>query len=665
MRETAFRAFRTDINGLRAVAVAAVVCYHFGVPPFTGGFVGVDVFFVISGFLMASIARKEIAGGRFSIGGFLLKRLRRIFPALAVVTLACMIWAGWSYLPGDYQHLVRVATTALTFRSNFSFAGDVGYFQPDAQKSLFLHTWSLSVEAQFYLAFAIVAALAARFAPQKWNRYRWTIAALLLGSLAWCIFRTESDQKAAFYLLASRAWEFLSGAAVACLSGERRDVRHAFFPSVCGAVLLCAGIVCFDAHHAYPGWRAVLPVAGTALIILADGGPFAWVLNLRPLQFLGNISYSVYLWHWPLLLAYKERVGAAPDAVAIAGLIVASIVAGWLSYACVEQPTRKALTNRGLAMGAVATILAGFGYATVLSVTNGWPQRLPAYLLPAVAATANPNARADECTRKVDGTKSSPGDFCAIGTATGQAPTMILWGDSFAERLQPAVSDIASSLGMAGIVATEGGCPPFRGKVFAGSGAEVFSGCEKYANFAFDYFERNESITMAVVAGDWQRYETEYEGRVLKQIAEILARRGGYMVLVSMVPNPHADVPREWARRQFQAGGTLADWSVPIADEQALIDRGKRIAAIAGEAGNVIVVDPFKVLCDASGCASVKDRAVWYSDTDHLSGAGVGQLAAGLDDAMRRAAAQQRVAGSDRQREATGLPSGGQVLSKY
>jgi len=308
----------------------------------------------------------------------------------------------------------------------------------------------------------------------------------------------------------------------------------------------------------------------------------------------------------------------------------------------VEQWTRKTLSDRNMALGTVAVVLGGFAFSTVLSVTDGWPQRLPEYLQPAVQAMNNPNPRAYECSREVDGKKNSPGEFCSIGAATGGAPTMILWGDSFADRLQPAVSEIASSLGISGVVATEGGCPPFKDKVFPGSGAEVFPGCEKYSNFAFDYFQRNPTISVAVIAGDWQRYETQHEGRILLDIAKVLASRGGYMVLVSMVPNPRSDIPHEWARRQFRAGKAIPDLSVPLSDELDLIARGAQLAAIASKAGNVLVVDPFKKMCSASACYTVKDDAAWYSDTDHLSGVGVSQFSPDLSSAVRQAVLKQR-----------------------
>jgi SGNH domain (fused to AT3 domains) len=205
-------------------------------------------------------------------------------------------------------------------------------------------------------------------------------------------------------------------------------------------------------------------------------------------------------------------------------------------------------------------------------------------------------------------------------------------------RVEPpitaSVDSAAENLHIHGIVATQGGCPPFKGRVFAGSGAEVFSGCERYANFVFDYFARTPSIRLVVVAGDWQRYEPQYEGDVLRQIAEILARRGGQMVFVSAVPNPYSDLPRLWAQKQFQAGHAITEMTVDRSREAEIIERGMQIAAIASQVRNVSVVDPFKALCDAKVCYTVKDGRALFKDTDHLSQDGAGLIAPELESAI-------------------------------
>ncbi|WP_153099644.1 acyltransferase family protein [Paraburkholderia hayleyella] len=633
--------FRKDINGLRAIAVIAVVFYHFGLTPFHGGFVGVDIFFVISGFLITSIAYQDLQAGTFSAVQFLLKRLRRIFPALAVVTVACLIWAGFFYLPGNYNRLVRDGASVLIMRSNYILNGRTGYFAPLAEQNIFLHTWSLAVESQFYLGFAVLCGV---FWPANRQR-RASGAAMFVGlglaSFAWCVWRTEIDQSSAFYLLWSRAWEFMVGAGVAVYGMKKCNDQIANFLSFIGLALLCGSIFVFQGTAPYPGWRAALPVGGAALVIFARSAVVTRMLSFRFLQFIGRISYSVYLWHWPILLAFRERTGTNPEGKQVALLMLLTGVAGWLSFKFIEQPVRlhdKTHGQRRFVTASLICIAGAFSFSGAISATNGWPQRLPEYLKPVLPAMNNGNPRSTECMRTVDGEKKTAGDFCHIGTSRHNSPpTLILWGDSFADRLQPVVDQAASTLGLGGIVATQGGCPPFSGKVFKGSGAEIFSGCEHYANFVFDYFEKTPSITLAVIAGDWQRYDPDYEGGVIKKIAQILASRGGQLVLVGIVPNPREDVPQAWARRQFQAGRSIPEWTVPRSGQTDIASHGEKIVSLANESGNVINVDPFKLLCLPDQCFSVRDGQALFSDTNHLSMAGVDYLAPDLIHAIRHA----------------------------
>lgn len=637
--------FRQDINGLRAIAVAAVVFYHYGVPYFGGGFVGVDVFFVISGFLLTSIAHRNLQEGSFSVSQFLLNRLRRIFPALVVLTVASVLWAAFFYLPADYTRLVRNATSALLFRSNYAFLNDAGgYFAPDGRLNILLHTWSLAVELQFYVCFALLCRVLWSQRGRATKR-GWVLFALTgIVSVAWCLIHTPVNQPATFYLLWGRAWEFMVGSVVAI--GLARPNRAACnVLAVVGCALLIFGVLAFDASQLYPGWRAAAPVLGTALLLYAREGHIATLLSRSPLQFIGNISYSVYLWHWPLLLAFRERNGSDPSPAQTVLLIAASIGAGWLSYKFVEQPTRRFARNTALVVLAVGSITAGFTFSAILRGTDGLPGRLPDYLKSAANAMTDEHLRSRECMRDVEGTKRSPGDFCSLGTLPiSAAPTIILWGDSFADMVQPVASTAADKLHVDGIVATEGGCPPFKGKVFAGSGAEVFSGCERYANFVFDYFVGTPSVRVVVVAGDWQRYEPHYEGGVLKEIAEILSRRGGRMVLVSAVPSPLSDLPRLWAKLQYQAGHGLSEMTVERSRQAEIIERAQQISAIASQAGNVDVVDPFDTLCDAKVCFTVKDGKALFKDTDHLTQYGVHLMAPKLDAAIRGAYASLRPA---------------------
>ncbi|MEN0104811.1 MAG: acyltransferase, partial [Pseudomonas sp.] len=298
--------FRKDINGLRAWAVVAVVLFHFGVAGFAGGFVGVDVFFVISGFLMTGIILRGLEtstaaaqGGvygarRFSIIAFYLSRARRILPALLVLCLVLMV-VGWFVLPAtDYRQLGKHAVSALGFVSNILFWREDGYFDAASHDKLLLHTWSLSVEWQFYLLLPVFMALVWKWRPRR-GVQAVALGSLLLLSLLLCVLATPIKATAAFYLLPTRAWEMLAGCLVYLLS-----LRLVLAPAAqrlleaAGFALLIAAIALLDSDQQWPGWRALLPVLATVLILVAARQQSLWTSS-RLAQWLGNNSYSLYL----------------------------------------------------------------------------------------------------------------------------------------------------------------------------------------------------------------------------------------------------------------------------------------------------------------------------------------------------------------------------------
>jgi peptidoglycan/LPS O-acetylase OafA/YrhL len=640
--------FRKDLNGLRAIAVAAVVLYHYGVWPFTGGFVGVDIFFVISGFLLTSIAYRDLQAGTYSAWQFLLRRMRRILPALVVVVAFCVLWETNAYLPNTYKHLVRVATDVLLMRSNVDF-DSVGYFTPDASRDILLHTWSLAVESQYYLVFAL---LCGAFWPRNGARRRAfgkvLFALAAAASLAWCQWRTATDPLGAFYLFPSRAWEFLAGAATAVYlrTPARRASRE--FLAIAGMALLIVSIFGFSAASPFPGWRAALPVSGSLMIILAGGSALTRLLDTSPFQFLGTISYSVYLWHWPILIVFRERTGRDPSAQEVVALIACCLIVGWISYALVERSTRRRLRNAPLLGGWAASIAIGLALSTVLSKTNGLPHRLPDYVQPAIVASIKGYKPAGQCLRNGSKQQKEPVDSCRIGVAATN-PTMLVWGDSFADRLAPSLDNPARKLGLSGIVATMGGCPPFRGHAFPGSGAEKFPSCERYANSVFDYLTRNPTIRLVVLVGNWKLYDADSESKVVRDVAQILADRQGRLIFVSAVPDPFADVTNEWARRQIQVGHAIAEWSTSRSSEEATHAKGVKIASLALQTGAVTVVDPFKYLCSDTACFIVKGGQSMFSDNAHLSDLGVEHLAPGVESAMGEHAASVATAAQERE----------------
>ena len=328
--------YRPEIDGLRAVAIVPVVLFHAGVPGFGGGFVGVDVFFVISGYLITGILARDMAGGGIRFAHFYERRARRIVPALLAVLAVCAV-AAWSLMTAeDFRHFGRSLGATALFAPNVWYALRSNYFNTPASAQPLLHTWSLGVEEQFYLLFPLMLALCWRF-----NRRfaLGVIVALLAASFAGALWLVGRHPEWAFFLLPTRLWELMAGALCALVPPL---VTRASAAAWLGLALLAAGFSVIDRHTLDPGPLMLLPVGGTMLVLLSGrSNAVARVLGIPPLVGLGLISYGTYLWHVPLL-AFARYVWFGPlPALAIVTLIVASVLLGWLSYRLIERPVRR------------------------------------------------------------------------------------------------------------------------------------------------------------------------------------------------------------------------------------------------------------------------------------------------------------------------------------
>ena len=335
--------YRPDIDGLRAIAVLVVVFFHYNVPYFTGGFVGVDVFFVISGYLISSIIFKDLANNTFSFCAFYERRIRRIFPALFVMLFISTITAFILY---DYQALVEFGkslVSTVVFASNFYFRKNVGYFAISPQQITLLHTWSLAIEEQFYLIFPIVIYFLNKYKASKINFYIVTGFVLSLGL---CVFLSEQKHiQFAFYMLPTRAWEFLLGTLLALRffpSLYNKKIYHFF--SILGFGLIVLAVFMFSSTTEYPSYYALLPVFGTALLIYSGENHHQAFLNkilgFPFLVFTGKISYSWYLWHWVLYVFYRYVSLGVFNSLDIFILIISSFFLSFLSWRFIEQPFR-------------------------------------------------------------------------------------------------------------------------------------------------------------------------------------------------------------------------------------------------------------------------------------------------------------------------------------
>ena len=364
--------YRPDIDCLRALAVVSVIGYHFNIPPFRSGFIGVDIFFVISGFLITGIIHADVEAGEFSFLRFYARRARRILPALYVVVAATMAFAYLCLPPLEYVGLAEQSLSVIAFCSNILFWMQHGYFDGASITKPLLQTWSLSVEEQFYFLFpAIIVWIAAIWRSRP---YVPVLFGIFAASLALCIFQTASSPAAAFYLLPARAWEFALGALIA-VGGfpSTTSMRLRGGAAIAGWIILGVSVNVFVPTSPYPGANALLPCAGAALVIWSAIPAGRFIALLRPLLFIGLISYSLYLWHWPIAVFSDLIFGPQQPPILKLALIATCFVISVASYYFVEQPFRQPSTKlRTIAIGA-ACVASG---SMPVILTNGFENRL-------------------------------------------------------------------------------------------------------------------------------------------------------------------------------------------------------------------------------------------------------------------------------------------------
>ena len=525
--------YRPDIDGLRGIAVLAVIWFHSGLPGMPGGFVGVDVFFVISGYLITSIIRRDLGAGTFSFRHFYERRFRRIAPALMTVTAAAVIASYVLLLPYELENFAGSAAATVAMVSNVYFWRVLNYFAPAHELAPLLHGWSLGVEEQFYLLFPAALVTAERF-----GRSRPAIAVLGIASFVLCLVMS-ARMSAAFYLLPTRGWELMMGASLAAglVSIPARGREAA---AVLGVVLTIVATVVLGARDPLPGWRALLPTTGAVLVIAAGANTLAArALGFRPLVYVGRISYSFYLWHWPIFV-FLRHWRADPNLPALWALaaIAAAFAVSVTSYHWIEQPARnKATPFRNVFLPSMATAALILLASTVAITGRGLPDRLPKRV-DAIAGRHNDLAPlAKSC---VDIRPQSIVERCHLGPPG--APEYLLWGDSHAAAISEAV---AIALGRPGLVWSRSSCPPAIGWI---SDDAIPEPCPAGDQRALELALQNPRIGIVILSAGWS--SSDYWGRAgfwrsVQAVVDRLDAAGKRVIIVAGVPDPGVDVP--WA----------------------------------------------------------------------------------------------------------------------
>lgn len=636
--------YRPEIDGLRAIAVMAVVLYHAGFG-LTGGFVGVDIFFVISGFLITSLILKDLDAGTFTLAGFWERRIRRIVPALAFLVLATLM-AGWILLlPGDYAALGQSAFYQGLFVANIYFWRNSGYFAGEAEEKPLLHTWSLAVEEQFYMVFPLLMVGLVAIPRFRQRGPLLAIFGLIIGlSLGVSIWGVANWPVASFFLLPTRAWELLLGAAVALFPAPafvggrvfagRLSLANGFREVLSGAALV--GIVLpfwlYTAATPFPGLAALPPCLAAGLFIWATGyrHPEARVplaaraLSLRPIVFVGLISYSLYLWHWPLF-AFSKYLSIDPLSAGYrCFLVVAGLVLATLSWRFIETPfrTRRHCNSRRstFAMGAVATgLMVAGGLAIQFSYV------LPQQISPEALAYAE--GQTDRAfIHELEIRDIVAGRLTQIGASTPEAPVeWLVWGDSHAMAVTPAFHRYLLERGLAGQAATHSWTAPLLG-YFKGTQFGMGLDSLEFNQAVLEHVKRM-AIKNVVLVGVWRGYEKEvvdhpasgeFEASLVATVEAIRAAGARPWIMLE-IPPQEFDVPKVLA--QFATDGKPIEplCAKPDPEGYALVNTPGLVERLQAAGATFLDPRPYCLSEDGTHYRVAEGGTALYRDSAHLS----------------------------------------------
>ncbi|MFS8110609.1 acyltransferase family protein [Rhizobium jaguaris] len=638
--------YRADIDGLRALAILPVVFYHAGIPGFGGGFVGVDVFFVISGFLMATLISGEIAGDDFSILRFYERRIRRIFPALFAVLVASSVAAWLLLMPVELEYFARSLKAAALFTSNIQFEKESGYFDIGAQMKPLLHTWSLAVEEQFYILFPLLLIAISRFARRYTVPILFGLLVASFAASAWTIFR---NQTATFYLLQFRAWELLLGGLLAfnVIPRPARPVMREALAAV-GIGLIAIAVFGFTDHTRFPGPAALLPCLGAALVILggAEYGLAGRALRAKPLVFVGLISYSLYLWHWPIIVFSREISGRELSPVQGGVIVFASLALAVFSWRFIERPFRGRSSNLGrgsLFAAATAVMVAMVVFGNYVIRDAGVPGRLPTDVQKVYAATydisrfGQPPCFADSDTTGPSLSDIRAGRLCSVGVDGSNPPAFLVWGDSHSGAMSPAIDGAAKQAGVSGLFAGHASCAPLPDAHLPAHGG--VKRCDDF-NGAVRDLVRSKHIPLVFLIAYWPKYvhdaELPKEGvyfdpsvppplqdksagvtASLDRLMAELTQQGTKVVLVMDVPEMGHYMPEAIAKALMT--NTSTDIAPPwnyVAERQALSRTILSRLAAKYDAG---IIDPLSAICHDGHCDATYDGMPLYKDADHIT----------------------------------------------
>ncbi|MBR0995459.1 acyltransferase [Bradyrhizobium japonicum] len=633
--------YRKDIDGLRAVAVLMVLVFHFDLfGSRGGGFLGVDVFFVISGYLITSIVCRDIQAGEFRLSDFYVSRVRRLAPAL-FATLFLVMAAGLIFLfPSDLENLTKQVVAAQIYSSNIYYWRTINYFGLSAHSAYLLHTWSLAVEEQFYLIYPLGLTLAHRFGRVQ----AFVVVALILSFLLNLLFITTKPE-ATFYLLPTRAWELLIGALLAQTEGRLSLNRWADRLGAVGLFLIAGSFILLDRTYRFPGFAALMPTTGALLLLLAGKNKESLTsrgLSWGPLRYIGRISYPLYLVHWPLAVFLAQFLGETYRfGWRVAGFVGSFVLASAV-YHLIEKPVRRSATAPSkLSIGSIyiGGLLASLLVCGIVIACQGLPQRFPSHAVALAAFAADRPPPMPECEHQ-NGTL--PSAVCIIGSQS-VVPTWLVYGDSHAWAARAAVELWLRRSGQSAFFMFQHSCPPIRGvHLYHDNDA-----CFAFNESAFALLEREPNIKNVLLISIWRqpmkdltissdvpptpKTSQEIFARQIKASLENMVSMNKHVFIWEPIPTATSNVPQALAR--IAAGRFNPDTAI----SERRYRREFSFFFDAENANSALIsgiFSPAKVLCHEVCDIQIDGKPAFF-DNNHIAASGAGFWADRLSEQIR------------------------------
>lgn len=621
--------YRPDIDGLRAVAVTGVVIYHAMPSLLPGGFVGVDVFFVISGYLISGIILRALERGRFSFLDFYVRRVKRIFPALIAMLVAVLAFSWLLLLSDEYRTLGKHVIGGAGFALNLLLYSDFNAYFGVTTTPL-LHLWSLGVEEQFYILWPLLLVGLWRWCAPRWRLL--VIGIVAAASFVYNVSMVTPDPMASFYLPASRLWELAAGSALACIRLRKTQPIGATTSGVCGflgAMLIAVSFIKLDSNLAFPGWWALLPVTGALLLIASN--PDSWinrhVLSNRFAVFIGLISYPLYLWHWPLLALGHLAEGQQFSPATAWTMVALSALLATLTYKYIEIPIRSSPKRNTVAAALCGTmaVCAVAGFSVFAGDIRPYSQKFQLdRFIQASREDWLPDSNKDWTWY--------PGDFVRIGT--GSRETLFI-GDSNMQQYYPRIEQVLDERrpsNRSAVFAVRAGCTPIIIELVENASAAF--GCAPFAARVLEYAEQPQ-VDSVVIAAYWRGYllgnPADFSANPLKpgaaakldELGEALAnlvRQGKRVYLVLNIPTSPEFDPRGMIRRSLSPPGYAVEIPSPSRSQiDAAVDSIASKLREVAHASGATVIDPVERLCSEQTCPAVTSAGEpIYRDPRHL-----------------------------------------------